>query len=287
MNTSSTRVGARWTAEQASPEQQAERRRQVFARVREITRERIVREEGKTYVPYYELDGSLNLADTRVYLWIAEAYLHGTPEDRKLGNEMLASIEFNHACHFSGAGSATLLIADKALLEPAAVANLERFLLRYFSDWMTSDYRFQGANDNAPAGCVAALSLGGQYFNNPTLVEFARQRLALLDHVIDFRGYINECNSPTYSPITLMDICSLAEYSTDAATRAMALRVEQRVWQELLLHFHPEIKHQVGPFSRGYPDDNAAQCTMGMLAMYAAFGEVTPFHPLAMLFPPT
>jgi hypothetical protein len=83
-----------------------------------------------------------------------------------------------------------------------------------------------------------------------------------------------------------MYFAELAEHSTDEATRRTALRAEQRIWQEVLLHFHPYLSQIVGPFSRGYPDDNANQCTIVMMTMYAAMGEVTPFNPQEMLFPP-
>jgi hypothetical protein len=83
-----------------------------------------------------------------------------------------------------------------------------------------------------------------------------------------------------------MYLAELAEGVRDDAIRQLALRAEQRVWQELLLHFHPRLGQLVGPFSRAYEDDNANQCTIAMMAMYAALGKVSPFNPEAMLFPP-
>lgn len=267
--------------EQVSAAAQKARRETVYALIRAASRDRVVRENGKTCIPYVE-----HPEDLRTHLWLARAFLHGDKSDRALGNEMIASVEFKHACHFCGAASAVLICAEKARLEPGTVRHLEGFLAANFSDWMTADYGFVGANDNAPIGCLVALTLGGEWLGNPDLVAFARERLAQLDHILDLRGYINECNSPTYSGISLMYLADLAEYARDGAIRRMARRAEQRVWQETLLHFHPVLRQQVGPFSRAYEDDNANQCTIFMMAFYAALGPVSPFNPLNMMFPP-
>jgi hypothetical protein len=270
-----------WKPEEASPRQQAARREHIFALLREKLRARVVQHEGMTCIPYNE-----HPEDMRVHLWSARAFLHGSPDEQRLANALLASVEFRHADHFCGAASATLLVAEHARLEPQARDNLERFLQRSLSDWMTRDYAFHGANDNAPAGCVTALALYGQYVGNAGLLAFCRQRLAQLMHLLDLRGYIHECVSPTYSAISLMDFAELAEHAEHADIKAMALRAEQRIWQELLVHFHPRLRQLVGPFSRAYPDDNANQCTLAMMAIYAAFGDVSPVSPLRMLFPP-
>lgn len=270
-----------WTADEAAPAAQTKRSQQLLGLVRDAFRGRVVREDGKTVIPHPEDPG-----DKRLQLWLAQAFLLGDAADRALANELIPSIGFQHADHFCGVGAAVMLSSSLSLLEPAAASTLECFLLKNFGDWMTNDYKFIGANDNAPLGCIVALSLGGQYFGNADGVAFARERLSQLDHVLDLRGYMNECNSPTYSSVSLASLSDLAEYSRDPETRAMALRAEQRLWQEVLLHFHPRLRQQVGPFARGYPDDNASQCTMLMLAYYAALGEIAPFHASSMLFPP-
>ncbi len=274
-------MSGEWRGSEALAAAQAERREAVFTLVRDASRANVVSENGKTVIPYVE-----HPDDVRTHLWLARAFLHGDEADCILANEMIASVEFAHACHFCGAAAATLLRAENPLLKPAAIRHLERFLAANLSDWMTDDFGFVGANDNAPLGCLVALGLGGDHLENPDLVAFARKRLSELDHILDLRGYLNECNSPTYSGISLMYVADLAEFSSDEAIRRMALRAERRVWQETLLHFHPVLRQQVGPFSRGYEDDNANQCSIFMMALHAALGPVSPCNPLNMLFPP-
>lgn len=278
-------ISTRWDIEMASPVQQAQRREHTYALLRDLYRSRMTHDTGGVLMPVQLLGAAIDHADKRLNLWLARAFFHGSPADCQLANDLIVSIQFNHPCHFCAEVTAILLVAYAEKLQPATREHLEQFFLRNYADWMTKDYRFHGANDNAPAGCVTAVALGGRYFRNAALVEFARTRLHALDHLLDLRGYIHEGNSPTYSAHTLNSLAELAEYTTDPDIRGMALRAEQRVWQELLVHFHPTIRHQVGPYTRAYPDDSANQCTMVMMAMYAAFGEITPFNPLAMLFP--
>ena len=281
-NNASGSDDASWQPEQAAAAAQAERRSRLFALIRDDARAGVERhEDGTVIIPYVE-----HPEDKRTHLWYARAFLHGDDADRELGNELIASVEFDHACHFCGAASAVLLVEESERLTDAARRHLEAFVQANLAEWMTLDYRFHGANDNAPAGCVTTLALAGEYFDNPDLVTFARERLGDLDRLLNLRGYISECVSPTYSGITLMYLAELAEYANDEDIRRMALRAEQRVWQELLLHFHPRLKQLVGPFSRAYEDDNANQCTIVMMAIYAALGKVSPFNPEAMLFPP-
>jgi len=232
------------------------------------------------------LEGGYNTGDTRMPVWLAESLLVGGKERRKLANELLENSQFPQSDHFTSIASAALLNRHPELLTPAVKKHLENYLLRYLGDSMTEDYRFHGANDNAPLGTNGTLTLAGQYFKRPAFVDFARERFRRLNRLLDLRGYIHECNSPTYIGISLMNLAMVAELCTDKETQAMALRAEQRLWQELFLHFHPVIGHQMGPFSRGYQDDNANQCTNAMMVLYSGCGEISPFNPLRMLFPP-
>lgn len=72
--------------------------------LRDTFRDRVVHENGKTLIPHPE-----NPLDVRLHLWLARAFLHGDAADRALGNAIIPSVEFNHACHFCGVVSAVLL----------------------------------------------------------------------------------------------------------------------------------------------------------------------------------
>ncbi|HEY3397029.1 MAG TPA: hypothetical protein VGM19_05145 [Armatimonadota bacterium] len=221
--------------------------------------------------------------DNRLRLWVAGALLAGSPEEQKLGDGIIRAVYFNHACHFCMAWTFSLLHRFEPLLSLEAVAHLESYVKRYLVDNMTADYHFHGANDNAPAECATAIVLAGERFEIPAYVDFGRERLGDLDFVMDRRGTIFECNSPTYSPATLTAMCDLAEFAQDEQVRAIALRAEQRIWQEIALAFHPSTRQQMGPYSRAYEDDLLQQGTDMTYAIYQALGPIQPTNPMAML----
>ncbi len=223
--------------------------------------------------------------DNRLRLWIAGALLAGTAEDQALANGIIQSIYFNHACHFCMAWTFSILHRSESLLAPETVAHLETYVKRYLVDDMTADYHFHGANDNAPAECATAIALAGERFELPAYVEFARTRLADMDFVLDRRGSIFENNSPTYSPATLTAFADLAAFAQDEQIARIALRAEQRIWQEIALAFHPATRQQMGPHSRAYEDDLLQQGTDMTYALYTVVGDIQPTHPLNMLGP--
>jgi hypothetical protein len=268
---------------QAAIDGQSARRLELLEHIRgPVIDGGMIRLEGDQVV----MDPGQNPGDRRVVLWISRLLLHGSEDDQQLANTFLLHVQLTHACHFCGVCAMTLLASAKEKLDPSVVALLEEHILSCLSDWMTDDYRFHGANDNAPMGCTTIVALAGEYFGRDGCMDFARRRFGDLERLLDLRGYIHECNSPTYAGISLVAIADLAEWINDPALKATALRIEQRLWQEILLHLHPVIRHHIGPFSRGYSDDNANQCSVTMMTLWAAFGEISPYNPISMLFPP-
>ena len=223
--------------------------------------------------------------DKRLRLWIATALLAGDRKDQALGDAIIRSIHFTHACHFCMAWTFAILCRHDRVLRPQTVKHLEAYVRRYLLDLMTADYHFHGANDNAPAECATALVLAGERFGDRSYVDFGRERLGDLDAVLTRRGTIFECNSPTYSAATLTAVSELVEFAKDPEVRRIALRAEQRIWQEVALAFHPETRHQMGPYSRAYEDDLVQHGTDVTYAIYQALGPIQPTNPLAILGP--
>jgi len=258
-------------------EGQAERRRAIYDFLLPKVKPFFTWQDGKV------IDTFPHQGDNRLRLWIAGALLAGPAEDIALANGLIQSLYFNHACHFCMAWTFSLLHRYERLLAPETVNHLETYVKRYLVDDMTADYHFHGANDNAPAECATAIVLAGERFGIPAYVDFGRRRLQDLDFVLDRRGTIFECNSPTYSAATLTAMADLAEFAQDEEVRRIALRAEQRIWQEIALAFHPVTRHQMGPYSRAYEDDLLQQGTDMTYALYAALGDIQPTNPLRML----
>lgn len=274
---SKDRLPAQESAPVYDPEGQARRRREAYDFILPYVR------------PLFTLEGDRLVdrfpypSDKRLRLWIAGALLAGKADDQALGDAILRGIHFNHACHFTMAWTFAILGRHDRRLRPETVKHLEEYVLRYLLDLMTADYHFHGANDNAPAECATALVLAGERFGEKSYLDFGRERLGDLDAVLSRRGTIFECNSPTYSAATLTAVTELAEYARDPEVRRIALRAEQRIWQEIALSFHPETRHQMGPYSRAYEDDLVQHSTDMTYAIYQALGPIQPTNPLALL----
>lgn len=262
------------------PEGQARRRREVYDSLLPLVKPFFPR-EGEQVV-----DNFTEPHDMRLRLWIATGLLAGGPDDIRLGDEIVRNARFNHACHFCMAWTFSILHRYEDLLAPETIQHLDEYVQRYLVDLMTMDYHFHGANDNAPANCAAIVILAGERYGEPSYVDFGRERLSDLDFVLDRRGTIFECNSPTYSATTLAAVAELAEFAQDEEVRRIALRAEQRIWQEVALAFHPETRHQMGPYSRAYEDDLLQHSTDMTYALYQAVGPVQPTHTTAMLLEP-
>jgi hypothetical protein len=261
------------------PSGQAQRRRAVYDYLLPLVTPFFPWEDGRV------VDNFPHQGDQRLRMWIAGALLAGPVEEQKLGDGIIRSIAFNHADHFSMAWTFSVLHRFEPVLSPEAVLHLETFVKRYLLDLMTADYHFHGANDNAPAECATAICLAGERFELPAYVEFARTRLHDLEFVLDRRGSIFENNSPTYSPATLTAVTDLATFAQDEEIAALALRAEQRIWQEIALAFHPATRQQMGPYSRAYEDDLLQQGTDMTYAIHQAIGDIQPTNPFNILGP--
>ena len=228
--------------------------------------------------------------EARLVLWIARCFL-GLGDDKvRVANALIENLawepQFHFNSHFCGVAALMLLRAQKKLLSAQASSKLETYVATYLSDWMTDDFRIHGANDNAGIECTTCIALAGDLWGNPALLAKARERLRQPLRMLELRTHLSECNSPTYSAVSLCTLAELAETSVDEEIREMAGQLESHVWDEIFHHFHPVIRHQIGPFSRSFIDDNANQCSLVMMALYSAFGEISPFNPAQMLFPP-
>lgn len=239
-------------------------------------------------------DGGLTMelgpheGEARLVLWFCRGLL--ATGEAATANRLIESLEWRPESHFNshfvGVAGMCLLLQHGDELGAGARTQLEKYVLMYLSDWMTEDFRLHGANDNAGIECATAVALAGRYFNNPDLETWAHARLQRLVRLLEVRSYLHECNSPTYSAVSLATLAELSERAKNVELRKTARQLELQVWRELLTHFHPVIGQQVGPFSRTFSDDNANQCSLWMMALFVALGEVSPFHPRALLFPP-
>lgn len=176
---------------------------------------------------------------------------------------------------FESNNAAVLLNRYQDLLSPEAEAVLSHHTRLVFDDRTGSageNWEFKGANDNMPAMATTGLILGGEAMDDEEAVAAGARRLRQLMRLLARAGWMSEYNSGTYSGITLTSIAKIASFSADDEIRDLALQIEERLWAELLLHWHPGTLCQAGPASRAYTVDNANHMHNQHAVLWMAFG---------------
>ena len=117
------------------------------------------------------------------------------------------------------------------------------------------DYQFHGYNDNMPAKATMGMILGGELLNHQAGFEHGLWNLRQFAALLARRGVQHEWNSPTYTPLTIHAISTIAQHTQSDEVRSLALAIEHRLWIDLAARFHPELGVVSGPYSRAYAAD--------------------------------
>lgn len=134
------------------------------------------------------------------------------------------------------------------------------------------DFSFHGANDNMPAMSTVGLILGGEALGNSQALAHGIWKLKRFRRTLSRNAWSSEYNSGTYSAITLVSMAKLASESHTLEVRELALQIEERLWAETLLHWHPGTLCQAGPSSRSYAVDSANHLHDQQALLWMAFG---------------
>lgn len=145
------------------------------------------------------------------------------------------------------------LVKHRKLLTDKAVAKIEALVRKNVEKrFQEFRWRFQGDNDNFPLMAAATISLWATHTKDAKLVEDARGRLAEFRALLTRRGVASEFNSPAYLGLHMHPLAMIAETTTDARLRRLAIDLETRCWIDLLGHYHPACGIQAGPHAREY-----------------------------------
>lgn len=147
-----------------------------------------------------------------------------------------------------------------------------------------ADYQFHGANDNMPSKATLGLILGGEYFGDQRAVEHGLWNLRQLRALLTRRGLISEYTCPTYSPLTLVNLTEIAFHAKHPEAADLARQCAERIWADILGHFHPPTGTMAGPYSRAYQLDSTAHfSTTGCLLWLALGDDWVSFNPVEEL----
>ena len=234
--------------------------------------------------------------DTRVTLWLCFGLLPGDEESVALANNILGSLAFHHhhptrtpeeeAADFDifvTNHSVQMLVSYGEKLRPDVRHKLEvwaRPALRDYAGDRQSDYQFHGFNDNMPSKATLGMILGGEYFGDSEAVEHGLWNLRQLRDLLTRRGLMSEYTSPTYSPLTIINLTEIALLAKNAEARSLAAQCVERVWADVLGHFHSPTGTMGGPYARAYQLDSTGHFSTVACLLWIVLGERTSFNPI-------
>jgi len=190
----------------------------------------------------------------RGVLWGCQPFLEGDTEDQALANALLSRLNL-YNCTFSPAAAVQLLLRYRDQLTEDNVSGLENYLLQSVPFLTEADKNFRGHNDNHPAMVLCALALIGEYFDDKDLIREAERRIRRIEEIRTRKGFPSEYNSPTYTPLSITSFAMLANDTSLARLRELAIRCEQWFWKDVALHYHAPSQTQAGPHARAYWND--------------------------------
>ena len=274
---------------------QNERRDRWFATIRSHLG-KFISPDGAGKIPQFN-------APWREPVWILPAVYTGGQEHIDLANRMVEqyaqapSVEYKQFgtrggmewdIFVSNAFSHCLHRFEK-LLTPAAREVMERHAretCKLVRGSGQPDYMFHGANDNMPMMGTCGMICAGEVLDIPEAIDHGLWNLQEARRLLSRSAWMSEFNSSTYSGITLSGAAKLATYSRTPEVRELALKIEHRLWAEILLHYHPATFMQAGPHARSYSIDYAGHTQTLQAVLWMAFGEAIGRDPFKSCFDP-
>ncbi len=176
---------------------------------------------------------------------------------------------------FQSNNAATVLHKYRHLMTPAAAAVLEyhtRLVFEHRPGSAQIDFSFHGANDNMPAMSTAGLLLGGEVLDDERAIAHGLWKLKRFRRTLSRTAWASEYNSGTYSTLTITAMAKIAAEAKTEEARQIALAIEERLWAEILLHWHPGSACQAGPSSRSYAVDSCNHMHNLWALLWIVFG---------------
>jgi len=162
------------------------------------------------------------------------------------------------------------------LLTDRAKAKIIPHLDEIAEGFMEDHWDFVGTNDNYPCMATCGNILYAERTANKAHLEKGRERLKAFKTQLTRSGVNTEFSSQAYCFIQIEPIAMIAELTKDDEIRKLALEIEERLWIDVLGHYHLPSGKMAGPWSRGYQWD-----LRGVGLPFSMFdfvlGDLTPF----------
>jgi len=142
--------------------------------------------------------------------------------------------------------------------------------------FMEDHWNFVGTNDNFPCMATCGNILYGERTGNKEQLEKGIKRLKAFKAQLTRSGVNTEYSSQAYCFLQIEPIAMIAELTKDEAIRKLALDIEERLWIDILGHYHLPSGKMAGPWSRAYQwDMRGAGLPFAMFDF--VLGDLTPF----------
>lgn len=226
---------------------------------------------------YFEkyLDGQQ--LPTRERVWYCIALLE-SDDSRiiKKANAILRKTGPSFGGSFGMVGAIQLLKYFKSKLDEDNIQALEKDMYNHCTAMLSPQIAYSGINDNFPSMDCSICLIGGEMLGNKPGYEKGIKLLHQLKDMLTRRGFTSEYTSPTYSIISLQAMADIAEHCTDPAVKELALSLEQRLYIDILGHYHPLISGMTPPHSRAYMVDNCGNTHQAKYVYHILFGDKMP-----------
>jgi hypothetical protein len=138
------------------------------------------------------------------------------------------------------------------LLSSEARANMRAIIDRIASEYLDPSWDFVGINDNFPSMATAGCALYWQISGDEQHRATAERRMVEFGEQLTRSGAQTEYSSQAYAFLQIEPMAMLAELTPDARLRELALKIEERLWFDTLMHVYLPAQKMTGPYSRGY-----------------------------------
>ena len=243
---------------------------------------------------WYDAEGNWgnpleNPRDARESLWLCFGLLNGDARDITLANAILARLRFSLHVPSRSEGeqqspfdifvtnhATQMLVLHAARFNKAVLEKMESWARAGLGDYPGNrqcDYQFHGYNDNMPSKATMGMVLGGEYFGDVQAVEHGLWNLRQLRSLLTRRGLPSEYTSATYLPVTLLNLSEVAEHARHPEARRLAALCAERLWADVLGHFHTPTGSMGGPCARSYQSDSTCHLSPLNSLLWCTFGE--------------
>ncbi len=253
-----------------------ERRDKLFAEYRKVSRNRFD-EKGNWVYP------GRKMGRLRENYWHSLAFLASpNEEDHKFIMPILEK-EVHYFCAFTPFACLQILCKHDDKLTDLARKRLADYVAENLPKSCTIDFQFHGYNDNMPCMKTFVLLAGGELLNEDKYIDEGLANLCQLKALLRRRGFLSEFNSPTYSAVSLLAIAEIVNHIKNPDAKELARICEERIFAEIVFHWHKETSGLVGPFSRAYTVDSVGHVSMVNTLMWLILGDEVYINPIKYL----